>query len=110
MICADLRAGKGSYIDFVLDVERPGIYRIGGTIASSGTCSVLVDDVKNDAAQSDSGYAMTAVGTLKRSPGLQDVSLGVARFEESGLKIIRFVSSAPKQVVKFDRLRLFKEG
>ena len=60
MICADLRAGKGSYIDFVLDVQTPGTYRLGGTIASGGACSVLVDDVKNDAAQSDTGYPMNS--------------------------------------------------
>lgn len=109
IICADLGAGKGSYIDFVLDVQTPGIYRLGGTIASTGACPVLVDDVKNDAAQSDTGYPMKAVGTLKTSTELQDVLLGVTRFDEPGLKIIRFVSSGPKQVVKFDRIRLFKD-
>ena len=109
MICADLRAGTGSYIDFVLDVQTPGTYRLGGTIASGGVCSVLVDDVKNDAAQSDSGYPMKTVGTLKASGTLEDVSLGVVRFDEPGLKIIRFVSAVPKQQVKFDRIRLLKD-
>ena len=109
IIFADLRAGKGSYIDFVLDVKTPGVYRLGGTIASTGDCTVLVDDVRNDADQADTGYPMTAVGTLKASRELRDVSLGVARFDEPGLKIIRFVSSVGKQVVKFDRLRLFKD-
>ena len=109
IICADLDAGKGSYIDFVLNVQTPGVFRLGGTIASTGDCTVLVDDVRNDADQADTGYPMTAVGTLKASRELRDVSLGVARFDEPGLKIIRFVSSVGKQVVKFDRLRLFKD-
>jgi len=68
-----------------------------------------VDDVKNDAAQSDTGYPMKAVGALKASGALKDVSLGVVRFEEPGLKIIRFVSAEPKQQVKFDRIRLLRD-
>ena len=109
MIFADLRAGKGSYIDFVLDVPSPGVYRLGGTIASNGDCSVQVDDVKNDADQSDTGYPMKEIGTLKASTQLQNVSLGVTQFTKPGLKIFRFVSSASKQVVKFDRIRLLKD-
>ncbi|MDP6524783.1 MAG: sulfatase [Kiritimatiellia bacterium] len=110
IVCADLRAGKGSYIDFVLDVQAPGTYRLGGTITTGGACSVLVDDVKNDAAQADTGYPMKAVGTLKASGALEDVSLGVVLFDEPGLKIFRFVSAVPKQQVKFDRIRLVKDS
>ena len=40
---------------------------------------------------------------------LKDVSLGVVRFEESGLKMIRFVSAVPKQQLNFDRIRLLKD-
>jgi arylsulfatase A-like enzyme len=109
MVCAELRAGAGSYIEFVLDVQTPGTYCLGGTIAAGGACSVQVDDVKNDAAQSDAGYPMKTVGTLDPSDRLKDVSLGVVRFEEPGLKIIRFVSSVRKQRVKFDRIQLFKD-
>ncbi len=109
MVCAELRAGEGSYIEFVLDVQTPGTYLLGGTIAAGGTCSVQVDDVKNDAAQSDAGYPMKTVGTLEPSAKLQDVSLGVVRFEEPGLKIIRFVSTAPKQKLTFDRIQLLKD-
>jgi len=109
MICAELRAGEGSYIDFVLEVPTPGTYRLGGTIAAGGVCSVLVDDVKNDAAQADTGYPMKTVGTLGASDTLKDVSLGVIRFEEPGLKIIRFVSVEPKQQVNFDRIQLLRD-
>lgn len=109
IIRADLRAGTGSYIDFVFDVQTPGTYRLGGTMTSGGVCSVLVDDVKNDAAQADADYPMKSVGTLKASDALKDVSLGVVRFDKSGLKIIRFVSAAPKQQVTFDRIRLLKD-
>ena len=109
VIRADLLAGAGSYIDFVLDVQAPGTYRLGGTVLSGGTCSVLVDDVKNDAAQADAGYPMKKVGTVKASNKLEDISLGVVRFDEPGLKIIRFVSAAPKLRVSFDRIRLLKD-
>lgn len=112
IICADLRAGTGSYIDFVLDVQTPGApgtYRLGATLISSGACSVLVDDVKNDAAQADAGYPMRTVGSLEASGALKDVSLGVVRFDQPGLKIIRFVSTVPKQQMAFDRIRLLKD-
>ena len=109
IICADLRAGKGSYIDFVLNVPSAGTYRLGGKIASSGTCSVQVDSVKNDADQSDTGYPMKVIGSLKASAEFKEVSLGVARFDKPGLKIIRFVSSGPKQMLEFDRIRLVQD-
>jgi len=109
MVYADLRAGAGSYIDFVVEVPTPGTYRLGGTIAAGGVCSVQVDDVKNDAAQADAGYPMKTVGTLAASGALGDVSLGVVRFDAPGLKIIRFVSDARKQQVKFDRIRLLRD-
>jgi len=109
MVCAELRAGAGSYIEFVLDVKTPGTYLLGGTIAASGACSVQVDDVKNDAAQSDSGYPMKTVGRLEASDTLKELSLGVVQFDEPGLKIIRFVSTAGKQILKFDRIQLLKD-
>ena len=75
----------------------------------SGTCSVWVDDVKNDAAQADAGYPMKRICTLKPSKKLTDVSMGVVHFKKPGLKIIRFVTKQ-KQEVKLDRLRLLKEA
>ena len=109
MIRADLLAGTGSYIDFVLDVQEPGTYRLSATMTSGGACSVSVDDVKNDAAQADAGYPMKTVGTLNASDALKEVTLGVVRFDEPGLKIIRFVSAEPKLQVSFDRIRLLKD-
>jgi arylsulfatase A-like enzyme len=109
LVYADLRAGAGSYIEFILDLASAGIYRLEGTIAASGTCSVQVDAVTNDTAQSDAGYPMKTVGMLGPSDGLVDVSLGVVRFDEPGLKIIRFVSATHKQQLRFDRLRLLKD-
>ncbi len=108
LVCALLHAGTGSYIEFVIDLPAAGTYRLEGTIAMSWTCSVLVDDVKNDAAQADGGYPMKRIGSLESSPTLADVSMGVVHFEKPGLKIIRF-ETKQKQEVKLDRLRLLKK-
>jgi len=45
---------------------------------------------------------------LEASERLKDVSLGVVRFDEPGLKIIRFVSVVPKQQLKCDRILLLE--
>jgi arylsulfatase A-like enzyme len=109
LVCALLNAGAGSYIEFVIDLPTAGTYRLEGTLAMNGTCSVLVDDVRNDAAQADAGYPMKRIGTLKPSKKLTDVSMGVVHFKKTGLKIIRFVTEQ-KQEVKLDRLRLLKDS
>ena len=109
LVSALLYAGAGSYIEFIIDLPTSGTYHLEGTLAMGGTCSVLVDDVRNDAAQADAGYPMKRIGTLKPTRKLTDVSIGEVRFEQPGLKIIRFVTEK-KQEVKFDRLRLFKDS
>ena len=109
LVSALLYAGAGSYIEFIIDLPTAGTYHLEGTIAMSGTCSVFVDDVKNDAAQADAGYPMKRICTLKPSQKLTDVSMGVVHFKKPGLKIIRFVTKQ-KQEVKLDRLRLLKEA
>jgi hypothetical protein len=108
LVCALLYAGAGSYIEFIIDLPTAGTYRLEGTIAMGGTCSVFVDDVKNDAAQADAGYPMKRICTLKPSKKLTDVSIGVVHFDQPGLKIIRFATEK-KREVKFDRLRLLKK-
>ena len=109
LVCALLYAGPGSYVEFVINLPTPGTYRLEGTLAMSGSCSVWVDEVKNDAAQADAGYPMKRICTLKPSKKLTDVSIGEIHFDQPGLKIIRFVTKQ-KQEVKLDRLRLLKEA
>ena len=55
VVCADLLAGSGSYIDFVLDVRNAGAYAIGASLLTGGTCNVSVADVVGDAAQDQGG-------------------------------------------------------
>jgi arylsulfatase A-like enzyme len=109
VICADLRAGEGSYIDFVLDVQTPGTYSLAATLSVGGSCTVLVDDVVDDAAQADTGYPMKTVGTIEPgSGGLKDVLIGVVTFDQPGLKLIRFMSNVSKQSLQVDRIQLGK--
>jgi len=107
VICAELRAGKGSYIDFVFELETPGTYSLAATLSAGGPCTVLVDDVVDNAAQADTGFPMTKVGRLESNRGdPKDVSIGRAHFDQPGLKIIRLMSEVPKQQLQIDRFQL----
>jgi arylsulfatase A-like enzyme len=106
VVCADLRAGKTSYIDFVLDVNNAGTYAIGATLLAGGACTVSVADVVNDAAQADAGYPMRSVGAVGAAEGaFRDVSFGTLTFDRPGLKLIRFMSGVPKQRLQVDRIQ-----
>jgi len=110
VICADLHAGKGSYIDFVLDVKDAGTYALGATLLAGGACTVSVADVVEDAAQADTGYPMENIGTVKAGTGaLKDVSFGTVTFDEPGLKLVRFMSNVPKQRLQIDRIQLLRK-
>jgi arylsulfatase A-like enzyme len=109
VICADLRAGTGSYIDFVLDVQTPGTYSLAATLSVGGSSTVFVDDVVDDAAQADTGYPMKTVGRVEPATGgLKDVSIGIVTFDQPGLKLIRFMSNVPKQQLQIDRIQFLK--
>ncbi len=110
VICADLRAGKTSYIDFVLDIGTAGTYTIGATLSASGPCRVYVDDVVEDAAQADTGYPMREIGSVGAGQGARkDVSFGTVTFDQPGLKLIRFMSDVPKQRLQIDRIQFRRE-
>lgn len=111
IICADLNAGKGSYVEFVVEVSTPGAYSLGATLVVTDSCSVFVDDVVDKAAQADTGYSMTRVGTISAAGAkLQDISIGTITFDRPGLKIIRIQSPVRKQRLKIDRLQLKRKS
>lgn len=111
LVCADLNAGKGSYLDFVVEVSTPGTYSLGATLSVGDSCLVLVDDVEDKAAQADTGYSMISVGTISAgSDELEDISIGTITFDWPGLKIIRIQSSVRKQQLKIDRIQLRKKS
>ena len=113
VVCADLLAGSGSYIDFVLDVRNAGAYAIGATLLNGGACTVSVADVVDDAAQADADYPMKNIGAVeagKNGKGaFRDVSFGTVKFDQPGLKLIRFMSNVPKQRLQIDRIQFQKE-
>ncbi len=107
VVCVDLNKGAGSYIEFVVDVPTTGTYSLGATLSLEGSSTVLVDDVRDDASQADTGYPMKTVGKIEPgSDGLEDVSIGTVTFDQPGLKLIRVVSNVPKQRLQIDRLQL----
>jgi len=109
VVCADLRAGEGSYIDFVLDVKTPGSYAIGATLLAGGACTVSVADVLDDAAQADADYPMKNIGKVQAGEdgkgALRDVSFDTVTFDQPGLKLVRFMSGVPKQRLQVDRIQ-----
>jgi arylsulfatase A-like enzyme len=110
VICADLRAGKGSYIEFVLDISTPGTYTLSATLIGDD-CTVWTDSVKNAAAQADAGYPMSKVGTFSGgTKNLETVSIGTLTWKNPGLKLIRIESNIPKQSLIIDRIRLLESG
>ena len=66
--------------------------------------------MENDAAQADAAYPMSTIGTFVASGSFADVDLGVVQFNEPVLKIIRINSTASKQKLNVDRLRLFNNA
>ena len=107
LLYAELRAGKGSYLDLVLEVPAAGSYELGATLSIDGPCEVFVDDVVDDAAQADTGYPMTTVSAVKPGSGqLEERNIGSVTFDAPGLKILRFQSLVPKQQLRLDRILL----
>ena len=110
LLCAELRAGRGSYLDLVIDVPAAGTYKLGATLFVEGPCKVFVGDVVDDAAQADTGYPMPAIGTLKPGSGaLEDHFIGSVTFDSPGLKLLRVQSLAHKQQLRIDRIQLQRE-
>ena len=111
IICADLNAGKGSYLDLVVEVSTPGTYSLGATLSVGDSCSVLVDDVEDKAAQADTGYSMISVGTISAGNNkLEDIHIGTVSFDRPGLKLVRIQSNVRKQQLQIDRIQLRKKS
>lgn len=113
VVCADLRAGKGSYIDFVLKIRTAGAYAIGATLSAGGPCRVSVADVVDDAAQADAEYPMKNIGVVesgtKGDEVFKYVSFNTVTFDQPGLKLLRLMSGAAKQRLLVDRIRFRRE-
>jgi len=112
VVRADLLAGKGSYIDFVLDIREAGTYTFGAVAAAGGACTVSAADVVDDAAQADAEYPMRTIGVIEGERAkvvFRSAVLGEVAFDQPGLKLIRFMSNVPKQRLQVDRIQLRRE-
>ena len=112
-LCIELTQGKGSYIDFVLNVDKPGAYQLAavfGMVTHEGDLSMLVAGVTPDALQATSEFPMTTVGpehfSLTKTHTFQTRNLGSVNFVEPGLKLVRMELLTPKPIVlRIDRLQ-----
>ncbi len=60
VVCADLRMGAGSYIEFVVKIEQAGEYELSVALSAEGPCLLSTAAFVDDALQADSGYPMRA--------------------------------------------------
>jgi len=107
-VCAVLNKGAGSYIEFVVKIDRSGNYDLSISLNAEGFCTLSTAAVVNDAKQADAGYPMKKLMSIEKtqSEAFDLVSAGVVHFDQVGLHLLRFSSQVPKQQLKIDRLQL----
>ena len=108
VVCADLRKGAGSYLEFVVEIENEGDYELSVVVSAEGPCSLSTAAVVDDAKQADSGYPMKELMTIEKSQAgaFELVSAGTVRFDQAGLHLLRFSSKVKKQLLQIDRLQI----
>ena len=110
VVCADLRVGAGSYLEFVVQIEQAGDYKLSVELWAEGPCSLSTAAVVDDAKQADTGYPMNELARIEKSSTgfLELVSAGSVTFEQSGLHLLRFSSQVKKQLLQIDRIQIRK--
>ena len=108
VICAELRAGTGSYIEFVVQVKQAGRYELSVAASAEAATTLYTAAVVDDANQADIGTPMKKLGTLGKSPAgtIGVASMGTLRFNQAGLHLLRFSSEVKKQRLQIDRIQL----
>ncbi len=111
VVCADLRKGEGSYIEFVVQIEKAGEYELSVVLSAQGACSLSTSAVIDDVKQADSAYPMKELVNIEKSKAgvLELVSAGTVSFDQAGLHLLRFSSKVKKQILKIDRIQLRKQ-
>ena len=112
VVCADLRTGVGSYIEFVVRIEEAGEYDLSIAVSAEGAFALSTAAVVDDALQADAGYPMKALVKLSQTRGgmPESVSAGTIRFDQTGLHLLRFSSEVRKQLLRIDRIQLRKNS
>ncbi len=110
VVCANLRKGAGSYVEFVVEIEKAGDHQISVAVSAQGPCTLSTAPVFNDARQADAGYPMKELLRIESSKAgkLETVSTKNVRFDKAGLHLLRFSSLVPKQLLKIDCIRIRK--
>ena len=108
VISAELRAGAGSYIDFVVKLEQAGYYELSVALAAGGPIILSTAAVVDDAKQADVGYPMKELVEIERSrDGAFDlVSVRTVPFDQTGLHLLRFSSQVDEQQLQIDRIKI----
>lgn len=110
VVCADLRMGEGSYIEFVVKIEHAGDYELSVAVSAEGPYSLSTAAVVDDALQADAGYPMKELLGIQKSKSgaFEIVSAGTVRFNQAGLHLLRFSSKVKKQLLQIDRMQIRK--
>ena len=110
LMCAVLRKGLGSYLEFVIKIDEPGDYQLNLSLNAQGPITLLTAPVVDDAAQADAGFPMTKVQVVSKSKSaaLETVSINKLNFKEAGHHLLRFRSEVKTQKFKIDRLQFIK--
>jgi hypothetical protein len=112
VISAELQAGAGSYIDFVLKIVEAGDYELSVALSAVGPCTLSTAAVVDAAKQAGVGYPMKELADIEKSrPGAFDlVSAGTVRFDQAGLHLLRFSSRVDKQRLQIDQINIKKHN
>jgi len=110
VVCADLRKGEGCYLEFVVNIDNPGDYKLSVAASAQGDCTLLTAPVVDDAKQADAGYPMKKLMDIPKSSdgSIKTLSAGTVTFDKAGLQLLRFSSKVSKQILRVDRIQLRK--
>jgi len=108
VVCADIRGGKGSYIEFVVNIDNPGDYELSVDASAQGECILLTAPVVDDAKQADAGYPMKKLLDISKGKSIKTLSAGTVTFDKAGLHLLRFSSKVKKQLLVVDRIQIRK--
>ncbi|MGY8642593.1 MAG: sulfatase-like hydrolase/transferase [Verrucomicrobiales bacterium] len=111
VVCADLRVGAGSYLEFVVQVEQAGEYELSVEVSAQGPCSLSTAAVADDAKQANASYPMKKLLSIGKSQAgaFEVVSAGTIRFDQAGFHLLRFTSNVKKQLLQVDRIQIQKK-
>jgi hypothetical protein len=107
-VYAELNKGAGSYIEFVVKINRPGNYVLSFLLNAEGSSTLSTAAVVNDAKQADAGYPMKRILNIEKSQSgiFELISAGTVHFDQSGLHLLRFSSEVEKQQLQIDRIQI----